>query len=109
MVNIRIMSKSMHKIVEASGFLTVLQILEGIKNSLMQVEFSQWKNQLFPSVWLPLKIGEIFGSVRKLCLKMASKHKFALFPPLFRPPTGSQLGPPLAGITCGGPPSHQIR
>ena len=49
----------------------------------MQMDSSHQKYSLFPFIWSLLNGGKILGSVGKLCLKMASKHKFVLFPPLF--------------------------
>ena len=49
----------------------------------MQVDFSHRKYSLFPPIWSLLIRGKIVRSVGKLSLKMTSKHKCALFPPLF--------------------------
>ena len=48
----------------------------------MQMDFFHPKYSLFPFIWSLLNREKILGSVGKLCLKMASKHKFVRFPPL---------------------------
>ena len=82
-VNIGGMRRNMEKLEKNSESWRLLYILESTENFSAQADFSHQKYLPFPPIKLPLKIGRILGSVGKLCLKMASKHKFVLFPPLF--------------------------
>ena len=82
-VNIGVMGRNMEYLQKIPSLWGFLNILESTENFLAQVDFSHQKYLPFPPIKLPLKIGRILGSVGKLCLKMASKHKFVLFPPLF--------------------------
>ena len=82
-VNIGIMSRNMEYLQNILSLWGFLKILENIDNFLRQMDSSHQKYSLFPFIWSLLSGGKILGSVGKLCLKMASKHKFVLFPPLF--------------------------
>ena len=82
-VNIGVISRNMENLQKILSLWCFLYILENIDNFLMQVDFSHQKYSLFSPIWSLLNWGQIFGSEGKLCLKMASKHKFVRFPPLF--------------------------
>ena len=83
LVNIGIMSRNMEYLQNILSLWGFLKILENIDNFLRQMDSSHQKYSLFPFIWSLLSGGKILGSVGKLCLKTASKHKFVLFPPLF--------------------------
>ena len=110
-VNIGVMSTSIDKIVKISGSLAIFKILENTENSLTKVELSHQKHLPNPPIQLHLQIWQIFGSVGKLRLKMARKHKFGecSLPAHFLAACWFPIGSSTGGYRWRVPPFHQIR
>ena len=109
LVNIGIMSRNMEYLQN------ILSLWGFFKDFRKYWQFFK-ANGLFPSEVLAFPFHLVtferrknIGKCRKTVLKDGKQTQICALPASFRPNTGSQLGPLLAGIGGGLPPFHQIR